>query len=256
MICASVLTSVCRRTDMQTIDLATTTTLVPPHRLGEILRNAREDGLLSLAELERNAAGRFSLGDLRQLEAGSVGVSDDDVRAALALYGVKHVTTTRSVSQLVIDRERGELDIGQHHSSVADRVSDRQLLIQYLALVYRIRNMTPGMVFPTRTADLETLALVLGSTSEKVRSDLEELMLHHVTDIRDRSANLRSRFLLPAAGVLVAFTALGALLLSFNDNTATSRGTMVNIGDAMTIERSQSGAATGSNDSFAVSIEP
>ena len=236
---------------MQTIDLATTTTLVPPHRLGEILRSARDSRRVSLKDLENAAEGRFSLGDLQQLEAGSVGVTDKDVRAALALYGVNDTESTRSVSQLVIDRDRGALDIGSFHASVADRASDRQLLIQYLALVYRVRSMKPGMVFPTRTADLETLAIVLGSTSEQVRGELEELMLHHVTAIRDRSDTLRSRLLLPAVGVLVAFTAFGALLLSFNDGTATTRGTMVNIGDAMTIERSD-----GPTTSTSIALHP
>lgn len=229
---------------MQTIDLATGSTLVPPTRLGGLLREARVNAQLTLEELERRSAGRFSVGDLELLEAGRVGVADHDVEAAAALYGIDLRPSIRGHAELIIDRSEGTLAIGDATRRFAPNDDDRDVMIRYLSLVYRLRNSAPGHVLPARNGDLDVLAQVFSSTPEQVRLALEDLMLHHAPTLRETHRQLRRRVAVPAIGVLVALTAVGALVLVSRNDAPPAKPAVektVEIGTAMTIERTADG---------------
>jgi hypothetical protein len=237
-------------TTVQTIDLAKIPTLVPPVRLGSLLMHARVESNLSFEGMEAKANGRFSIGDLRLLESGSVAVSDEDIEAAAVLYGIDLTQSTRGPAELVVDRSEGLLAIGEQERMFTADDNDRDIMVRYLSLVYRLRNSSPGQILPARTGDLDVLSQVFGSTPEQVRLALEDLMLHHASDLRERHSILKRRFAIPAIGVLVALTAAGGLLLTSRSHevggATTSKssavaGASVEIGTAMTIDRSTSG---------------
>jgi hypothetical protein len=235
--------------NVQTIDLASTPTLVPPVRLSSLLMHARVESNLSFEGMEAKAGGRFSVGDLRLLESGTVAVSDEDIEAAAALYGLDLTQSTRGPAELVIDRSEGLLAIGKQERTFTPGVDDHEIMVRYLSLVYRLRNSSPGQILPARTGDLDVLAQVFSSTPEQVRLALEDLMLHHASDLRERHSILKRRFAIPAIGVLVALTAAGGLLLTSrtHDPAGTSAKptvatASVEIGTAMTIERTASGS--------------
>jgi hypothetical protein len=250
---------------VQTIDLSKSTTLVPPVRFGSLLMHARVHANLSLEGMEAKAGGRFSVGDLRLLEGGTVAVTDQDVEAAAALYGIDLSQSTRGPAELIIDRNEGLLAIGEQERPFTPGDDDREIMVRYLSLVYRLRNSSPGQILPARTGDLDVLAQVFSSTPDQVRLALEDLMLHHSSDLRGRHSLLRRRFALPAIGVLVALTAAGGLVLTSRaeplpqkapapqtveigsavsitapGRTSPTKGT-VEIGSAMTIEKDASG---------------
>ncbi len=209
--------------------------------------HARVESNLSFEGMEAKSNGRFSVGDLRLLESGTVAVSDDDIEAAATLYGIDLTQSTRGPAELVIDRSEGLLAIGQQERQFTPDDDDRDIMVRYLSLVYRLRNSSPGQILPARTGDLEVLAQVFSSSPEQVRLALEDLMLHHASDLRERHALLKRRFAIPTIGVLVALTAAGGLLLTSRAHqtpTSTTKSTAtssIEIGTAMTIERTASG---------------
>jgi hypothetical protein len=237
---------------VQTIDLANSTTLVPPVRFGSLLMHARVHANLSLEGMEAKAGGRFSVGDLRLLEGGSVAVTDQDIEAAASLYGIDLSQSTRGPAELVIDRSEGLLAIGGQERPFTPGEDDREIMVRYLSLVYRLRNSSPGQLLPARTGDLDVLAQVFSSTPEQVRLALEDLMLHHSSDLRGRHSLLRRRFALPAIGLLVALTAAGALVLTSRNDTSPLKPAVsqtVEIGSAVSI------AAPGPTGSAQNSVE-
>ncbi len=229
---------------MQTIDLATGSTLVPPARLGALLLSARVNADLSLQQLRDRSGGRFCVGDLELLEAGRVAIADHDVEAAAALYGIDLRQSIRGHAELIIDRSEGKLAIGESQGRFTPNDDDRDVMIRYLSLVYRLRSSAPGHVLPARNGDLDVLAQVFSSTPEQVRLALEDLMLHHAHELRETHGLLRRRVVVPAIGVLVALTAVGALVLMGRSDPQppkTPAGQTVEIATAMTIERTPDG---------------
>ncbi len=229
---------------MQTIDLATGSTLVPPARLGTLLAQARAESHLSIPDLVALSDGHFSVGDLELLERGAVAVVDHDIQAVAALYGVDLAQSVRGQAELIIDRSEGKLAIGDSRGRFAPNDDDRDVMIRYLSLVYRLRNSSPGQVLPARNGDLEVLAQVFSSTPEEVRLALEDLMLHHAPALRETHSILRRRVAIPAIGVLVALTTVGGLVLMSRSEPPAPKpsvGQSVEIGTAMTIERTPDG---------------
>ena len=68
---------------------------------------------------------------------------------------------------------------------------DRQIMLRYLALVYRLRDQTPGAVLPARVDDLDILAQVFGTDPDHVQHELESLMVVASREIRSESSWIR-----------------------------------------------------------------
>ena len=238
-------------------------TLVPPARLASLLVGARTQSGVELAALEFAAKGRFSIGDLRQIEAGSVALSDNELRAIARLYNIDLATIAPGRSTLEIDRSEGLLIVGGTTKKFLPDDDDRKIMLRYLALVYKMRDTKPGTPIGPRDNDLSLLASVFGCTESDIRVQFEHLTTSAVREIESMHGTLGWRKILPGIGVLVALTGVGALLLTqtnhhaplrpstnsivrahinideplviTNDGGATASSIRINIGDPTTI---------------------
>ena len=214
--------------------------LVPPARLASSLIASRTSQALTLSNMELRAGGAFSLGELAQIESGQLALRDPDLRILADVYGIDLATVAPGRASLIIDRQEGRVALGDAVGSFKPEDDDRKIMLRYLALVYRIRNAQPGTPIPSRDDDLAVLADVFGTTSEEVRAELEKLMHRAAPEIRFQFGTFRNRLVVPALGILVALTAAGGLLLTSN-NPVTAAAKKVNVGTAVTVERSAVG---------------
>jgi hypothetical protein len=116
--------------------------------------------------------------------------------------------------KLVIDLQEGRLAAGSVSRSLSGPTpTPNQVLATYLSLVYTLRHAEPGTPLTLRTGDLDVLAQVLRLSEGDVERRLTELMADPAGEISLRKRLLRGRVVVPVAGILVAVTAVGALLL-------------------------------------------
>ena len=200
--------------------LSPANTLVPPNRLADLLTATRLAAGLALGDIEERAAGRFSVGELQLIESGGLTLADEDLRAIAPLYGVDLGAVAPSRAVLEIDRAEGRLVVADTQQRFLPGDDDRQIMLRYLALVYRLRDQTPGAVLPARVDDLDILAQVFGIDSDLVRHELQSLMIGASREIRSLHRSHRRRVAIPAIGILVALTAAGGLLLTSRGSDA------------------------------------
>lgn len=222
------------------------TTLVPPNRLAGLLTSTRLAAGLDLRDIEALAAGRFSVGELQLIETGGLTLTDDDLRAVAELYGVDLGAVAPARAVLEIDRAEGRLVVAGSQQRFLPGDDDRQIMLRYLALVYRLRDQTPGAVLPARVDDLDILAQVFGTDPDHVRHELQSLMVGASREIRSLHRSDRRRVAIPALGILVALTAVGGLLLTAGSSGSGPGGSptpaaaarpIVNIGTPLVIHR-------------------
>ncbi len=175
----------------------------------------------SIVEIERQSLGRFSAGDLALFEAGGASATDDQLRHLAGIYGLDLSAITPQRAFLELDLTEGLVSIGDEEERFAPEQDDREILLRYLAIVYRMRAINPGVVVPARNDDLATLALVFSTTPAEMRATLESLMLGERAELRRRHAELKRRLVVPGLGVLVALTTVGGLLLVRHSAAAT-----------------------------------
>ena len=231
---------------MARASLSPATTLVPPNRLAELLTTTRLAAGLALGDIEERAAGRFSVGELQLIETGGLALDDEDLRAVASLYGVDLGAVVPSRAVLEIDRAEGRLVVADTQQRFLPGDDDRQIMLRYLALVYRLRDQSPGAVLPARVDDLDILAQVFGTDTDLVRHELQSLMIGASREIRSLHRSHLRRVAIPAIGILVALTAAGGLLLTNRSPDAaaatnTARPAAVNIGQPLVITRNSPG---------------
>ncbi len=185
---------------------------MPPRRLGALLVDARAHADLTLPELADLSGGRFSVGDLLAIEAGERDLFDADLRAIAAIYDIDAGELVPERSRLVIDLEERRIAAGPHQQPIKAPTAD-EVLATYLSLVYMMRNSTPGTPLPLRQTDVDVLSRALEIASVDVETRLVDLMGDPDRIVSRRQSIWRSRFLLPVAGVVVAATAVGTLVL-------------------------------------------
>jgi transcriptional regulator with XRE-family HTH domain len=221
------------------------TLLVPPRRFGELLVTRRQELGRTSADLEAAALGRFSAGDLRQFESGLAAPTDEQLRHLAVIYGLDLSSITPQRAVLELDLREGIVSIGDEAERFRPTDDDREILLRYLAIVYRMRAINPGVSIPARVDDLATLAQIFSTTTTDIHAILDSLMLQERSEIRRRHQELRRRLVVPALGVLVALTSIGGLVL-VRHSDATAKATAlpvpsaaiaVQIGDALTITR-------------------
>jgi hypothetical protein len=104
-----------------------------------------------------------------------------------------------------------------------------------------------------RDRDLDVLARALALAIPEVEQRLEGLMVSPTTDLHTRTRLLRARVLVPAAGVLVAITVAGALIVSARSGSDPDPAPAppvaqvpvddsVDIGGAATVQRNPDGS--------------
>lgn len=191
-------------------------TLVPPRRLGALLAGAREERSISVRELASRSF--FTADDLLAIEAGDRDLTDPDLRELLAVYALDPEDLVPERAELVVDLDERSLVVGGEHHSLAGRhPSPDEVLASYLSLVYTLRRRVPGTELVLREADMDVLARALHLAKPTVTTRLHGLMGDPAGAVQRRAGLLRGRVLVPVAGVVVAATALGALLLVPSD---------------------------------------
>lgn len=197
--------------------------LVPPRRLADLLTQARVRQGLTIEDLVERSGGRFGHAALASAERGSTSFDDTELSALTELYGVQRSTLVPPRSRLVVDHREGILRVDQHVAEFGRHLSTREeVLGRYLTLVYSMRTADPGTRVPLRADDLEVLGRSLRAGTSSIEADLEALMERPNGIVIDTARQLRMRVLVPAAGVLVAFCGVGALLLVGGDVSAES----------------------------------
>jgi len=91
-------------------------------------------------------------------------------------------------------------------------VQPNDVLAKYLALVYELRGLQAGAALKIRDLDLDVLANALALRPRDVQQRLHTLMRGDSEPIDGARRRLRARVVVPMAGILVAMTAVGALL--------------------------------------------
>lgn len=195
--------------------------LVPPRRLGALLASTRIDRGLSLAEAADALGEGWGSLDLLEVEAGRRPVTDDQILNLTSLYGIGTSDLVPARSHLVVDmQERTLAAAGRTVELGRGRVSRRQVLGRYLAMICAMRGIEPGEPMALRRDDLEVLAVLFGTTSEQIKVDLEAAVRNHHELVEPWSQRLKGRVMVPALGVVVAATAFGTLLLAAGDTGA------------------------------------
>jgi hypothetical protein len=105
--------------------------------------------------------------------------------------------------------------------SVADRrkvkvgreAGRQEVLSRYLAMVYSMRGIDPGTYITLRLDDLDVLGAALHLRPADAAADLKVLMADPGEMVSERVSVLRTKLLVPAAGVLVALLTAGTLVL-------------------------------------------
>ncbi|MEM9201175.1 MAG: hypothetical protein AAGC53_05930 [Actinomycetota bacterium] len=195
-----------------------TATLVPPRRLGALLRQSRVDAGLDLRGL---ATPDLTVSDLDDIEHGRRLIDDELLGHLVGLYGVENADLLPIRSHLVIDLDEGRVAINDAHAPADDLVGPDAVLARYLALVYHLRELPLGTPIALRDLDLDVLSAALALEPADVSRRLEGLMDDEDVIARDQR-RIRRRMLLPLVGVVIASVAGGALLLvaSADDTSA------------------------------------
>jgi transcriptional regulator with XRE-family HTH domain len=187
-------------------------TLVPPRRLGALLHTARGRRSSSLAEVAQRT--RLSVAELEQIERGERPLGDDETSEVLRAYGVEPGDVLPERTELVIDLGENVLVAGGEVRTLAgDAPTADAVLASYLSLVYTLRSTAPGTPIVLRDADVAVLSTALHLARTEVEFRLHELMDEPDGEVARRMGLLHHRLLFPVAGVVVAATTVGALLL-------------------------------------------
>jgi len=122
-------------------------------------------------------------------------------------------------SHLVVDLEEGRLWVEEtaREERVPPDAPRREVLARYLTMVYALRGIDPGTYITMRADDLDTLGAALRAGTRSIRNDLASLMDEPDGQMAWRTRLLSKRFLVPAAGLLVAVCGVGALILTSGD---------------------------------------
>jgi len=195
--------------------------LVPPHRLGELLCEARLKQGLSLDAAAAELGPDWSALTLLEIETGYRSVPDQDLLTLTDMYKIATAELIPSRSHLVLEiddriQNRGNLTV--HFVDGED--DEREVLTRYLAALYSMRGIEPGALLLLRQPDLLVLSEALGRPAAQIEQDLIALMVLSEEAVRTRGSRIRNRVLIPALGVVVAVTAVGMLLMVSEDSGA------------------------------------
>ena len=191
-----------------TIDLS----LVPPHRLGRLLAEARDRQGIDLKTIEASSKGQFALSELIAIETGNWLVHDDELGRLSVLYGIAVGELVPSRSRLVIDLEEGNIRIGKDRKRFTPDASPRHVMLRYLALISALRE-SQHQQLSLRDDDLYSLGTALRVGPGHVRRELIHLMSASTKEVQVLSQSFARRLAIPSLGLLVALTSVGGLLL-------------------------------------------
>ncbi|MFN0029372.1 MAG: hypothetical protein ACKV2O_19625 [Acidimicrobiales bacterium] len=186
--------------------------LVPPARFGQILTERRWDDGVNLDRLAGLTGGRFGTHDLADIEAGRRLLNDEDLCLLGEVYGVNvEPGLLPRRTRLIVD---GDLIAGVRATrprSVSDGIED--VLTRYLGLILALRGAPAGTPILLRQEDLAVLSDTLWIEPDEVESRLALLMTNPRDRVGRRARRLARRTVIPEAGIMVAATGEGLLVL-------------------------------------------
>jgi transcriptional regulator with XRE-family HTH domain len=209
--------------------------IVPPKRLGGLLAQARLASGHSLEEAATALGNGWTPMSLLEAETGRRPLSDSQLKDLTGFYRIPTTSLIPDRSRLVVDISEGTLAMGgQTVRFEQSGVQRREVLGRYLSMIYAMRNIDPGRPVPLRLPDLEILESVFATHRRQIEDELRELMTDPTGSVGHRTKRLRGRLFVPLAGVVVAATTVGTLLLVSGDSSAS--GGPVDSGDAVDVE--------------------
>ncbi len=184
--------------------------LVPPARLGALLTDHRTRRGLTVDEIVTVADIPFSADELRRIEQGQVGLTDDQVHRLMAAYRAYSGPVVPERSELVVDMDHGALFAGQKTRLLPAEATFDDILGRYLSLLYLMRGLEPGRKLALRGDDLEVLSGALERNIAEIEGRLFDLMLPG--QVGPWYRRVRHRLAIPAAGIMVGLTTVGSLV--------------------------------------------
>jgi len=195
--------------------------LVPKSRFGALLSAQRRSTQIGLAEIANNSFGMFTVRDLQQIEKGRKGLDDESIEYLVKLYGLEPNNTIPQRQQLVVDFQSYKIESGDFDSKIIDE-APQEVLSRYVSLVYKMRGEKPGTKISFRSGDITTLSKVLGLTPVTVESYLYEIASDENSQVSFWSKMFENKFAVPGAGLLVAVTSVGSLVLVASPSIASA----------------------------------
>ncbi len=184
---------------------------VPPARLGLLLSQRRLELGLSVEELAASSGGSLSAEDLRLAEQGNRWLDDALIEEITAVYECSSGPIVPVRCRLIIDVDRGQIISGGASTSLP-RTEPAEILERYLAFVYLMRSQKPGTRLNLRSDDVAVLARALNATPEQI--DRRLIVMMGTKQVKQQTYSLRKKVAVSAAGLLVGFTSIGALILA------------------------------------------
>jgi hypothetical protein len=154
---------------------------------------------------------RFDAEALVEVEAGRRPLLDAHISALVEAYGLRPSNPRARRTELVVDRFDVAGDGGARGAGREGWAVD--VLCRYLGLIHVLRRRPPGHELALRQADLDVLAEVLGVGHVVVEERLVRLMANPGDKVGRRARRFERRVMVADAGILVAATTGGALVL-------------------------------------------
>jgi hypothetical protein len=151
-------------------------TFVPTARLAQLLIISRCESNRTLDEITGDLDGQFSVGQLKQLEAAVLPITDDELRRIAKAYNLDFDLIAPARGLLVVDLTAKTISIDDYESEISSSFSDQDILVHYLALLYKFRHKTPGEDLDIRDPDIKLLREILLPQAEKIPQMLHELI--------------------------------------------------------------------------------
>ncbi len=210
--------------------------LVPPSRLGRVLRDQRQHRDLSIAEL--SDVSELSTELLEDAEQGRARLDEKLLDELASAYQIDVAELAPQRAELVIDLDEGWISSTGRRVKIdrADEADEADVLTRYLALVYTLREVPMGSQIPLRDLDVGVLAHALEAQRNEIERELTGLMNASPGQLEAVGSSLRKRIVVPLAGILVGVTAMGGLVLvKAESSVSVGDEVPVDIGDAVMI---------------------
>jgi len=187
--------------------------LVPAHRLGQLLSRLRHARRLELATIVERTGQRWTEIDLRAIEAGQHPLNDGDTLDLLAAYEVPPSAKSSERCVLELDRDGASITMAGSIIRIGPEIDLATIATRYLSLVTLLRQgPAPTSVAELRSADIDVLCAATASSLEELSSALSTCLASGAHIQMSEALDLRVR--VPEAGVLVAPAEHGTLVLN------------------------------------------
>jgi hypothetical protein len=166
---------------------------VPTARLAQLLIISRSESEQSLDEISDALGNRFSVGQLKQLEASVLAVTDDDLRMIAKVYKLDFALIAPARGLLEVDLAAKTISIDDYESVIPSSFSDQDIFVRYLALLYKFRHKTPGEDLELRDPDLAVLSEMFVGQALNIPQTLHNLIRENTLRIVVEFEALRHR---------------------------------------------------------------